>query len=64
MKKFPMNKYNKRMLKVRKIIKNTPSKLHHIHQRRGILRPCETSKMEISAKTAKDFQSLTSISEV
>ena len=32
------------MLKVKNVIKNTPSKLHHIHQRRGLLR--------MSAKTA------------
>ena len=28
----------KRMLKVKSLIKNTPSNLHHIHQRRGVLR--------------------------
>ena len=28
----------KRMLKVKNLIKNTPSKLHNIHQRRGVLR--------------------------
>ena len=33
-----MYKQNKRMLKVKNFIKNTPSKLYHIHQRRGVLR--------------------------
>ena len=33
-----MYKQNKIMLKVKNLIKNTPSKLHHIHQRRGVLR--------------------------
>ena len=37
-KKFPMYKRNKRMLKVKNLIKNTPSKLHHMHKRRGVLR--------------------------
>ena len=36
-KKFPMYKSNKRMLKVENLIKNTPPRLHHIHQRRGLL---------------------------
>ena len=33
-----MYKQNKRMLKVKTFIKNTPSKLYHIQQRRGVLR--------------------------
>ena len=33
-----MYKQNKRMLKVKNFIKNTPSKLYHIHQHRGVLR--------------------------
>ena len=33
-----MYKQNKRMLKVKNFIKNTPSKLYHIHQFRGLLR--------------------------
>ena len=37
----------------------TPSKLHHIHQRRGLLKSRQTFKTEMSAKTAKDIQSLT-----
>ena len=47
------------MLKVKNLIKNTSSKLHQIHQGRGVLKPRQTSKMEISAKTAKGIQSLT-----
>ena len=47
------------MLRVKNLIKNTPSKLHPMHQRRGVLRTPQTSKMEISAKTDKDLQSLT-----
>ena len=47
------------MLKVENLIKNTPSRLHHIHQRRGLLKLRQISKTEISAKTAKDIQSLT-----
>ena len=39
------------------LIKNTTSKLHHIHQRRGILRT-PSNMIEISVKTAKDLQSL------
>ena len=63
-----MYKQNKGMLKV-KNIKNTPCKLYHIHQCRGILRARHNSKMEISANTIKDIKSLTvfeknSISEV
>ena len=30
-------KENKRMLKINNLIKNTPFKLHDIHQRRGVL---------------------------
>ena len=37
-KKFLMYKQNKRMLKVKNIIKNTPFKFYHIHKRTGILR--------------------------
>ena len=64
-----MYKQNKRMLKVKNFIKNTVSKLYHIHQRRGVLRGPWNNKMEISTKTVKDFESLTvfaksSISEV
>ena len=33
-----MYKQNKRMLKVKNFVKNTTSKLYHIHQRRGVLR--------------------------
>ena len=33
-----MYKQNKRMLKVKNFIKNTPSKLYHIHHQRGVLR--------------------------
>ena len=33
-----MCKENKRMLKVKNFIKNTASKLYHIHQRRGVLK--------------------------
>ena len=33
-----MYKQNKRMLKVKNFIKNTPSKLYHIHHRKGVLR--------------------------
>ena len=36
-KKIPMYKKNKRMPKVGNLIKNTPSRLHHIHQRKGLL---------------------------
>ena len=36
--KFAMYKLNNRMLKVENLIKNTPSRLHHIHQRRGLLK--------------------------
>ena len=43
------------MLKVKILIKNTLSKLIHIHQRRGVLR---TRNMEISTETAKDHYSL------
>ena len=32
-----MYKQNKRMLKVKNFMKNTPSKLYHIHQWRGVL---------------------------
>ena len=39
------------------MLKNTPFKLHHIHQGRGVLRTPSRAKMEISAKIAKDFQS-------
>ena len=46
-------------IKVENLIKNTPSRFHHIHQRRGLLKPRQTSKTEISAKTTKDIQSLT-----
>ena len=45
--------------KVKNVIKNTPSKLHHIHQRRGYQEPRQISKMEISGKIAKKLQSLT-----
>ena len=31
-----MYKQNKRMLKVKNFIKNTPYKLYHIQQRRGV----------------------------
>ena len=49
------------MLKVEKLIKNTASRLHHIHQRRGVFKTplSQTSKTEISAKTARGIQSLT-----
>ena len=49
------------MLKVENLIKNTPSRLHHIHQRRGVFKTpsSQTSKTEISAKTARDIQSVT-----
>ena len=47
------------MLKVENLIKNTPSRLHHIHQRKGLLKTRQKSKTEISAKTAKNIQSLT-----
>ena len=47
------------MLKVENLIKNTLSRLHYIHQRRGLLKAPSISKTEISAKTAKDIQSLT-----
>ena len=47
------------MLKVENLIKNTPSRLHHMHQRRDLLKTRQTSKADISAKTAKDIQSLT-----
>ena len=33
-----MYKKNKRLLKVKNFIKNTPSKLYHLHQDRGVLR--------------------------
>ena len=33
-----MYKQNKRMLKIKNFIKDTPSKLFNIHQRRGVLR--------------------------
>ena len=33
-----MYKQDKRMLKVKNFIKNTVSKLYHIHQHRGVLR--------------------------
>ena len=36
-KSFPMYKSNKRVLKVKKLIKQT-LKLHHVHQRRDVLR--------------------------
>ena len=41
------------------MIKNTPHKLHPIHQRIGVLMTLSTSKMKITAKTAKELQSLT-----
>ena len=47
------------MLKDKNLIKNIRSRLHHIHQDRGLLKTRQTSKTEISAKTAKDIQSLT-----
>ena len=37
-KKFPMYKENKKMLRVKNVIKNTLSKLHPTHQGRSILR--------------------------
>ena len=58
------------MLKVKNLIKNTPSMLHHMHQCRGVLstlldirfkylvRHHVRHKMQISAKTAKGIQSL------
>ena len=55
-----MYKENKRMLKVGNLIKNTPSWLHHKRRPRGLLK---TFKTEISAKTAKDIQSLTVFAE-
>ena len=53
-----MYKLNKRMLKVENLIKNTPPRLHNIHQRRDLLKTPSNSKTEISAKTAKDIQPL------
>ena len=41
------------MLKVENLIKNTPSRLHCIHQCRGLLETPQTSKMEISEKNGK-----------
>ena len=36
--KIPFVQVKKRMLKVKHLIKNTPSNLHHIHERGGVLR--------------------------
>ena len=47
------------MLKVKNLIKNTASRLHHIHQRRDVLKTQRTSKTVNFAKTAKYISSLT-----
>ena len=54
MKKFLYTYKTKECYKVKNLIKNTPSKLHDIHQRRGTLRTSE-----ISANIVKNFQLLT-----
>ena len=52
------------MLKVENLIKNTPSKLHHIHQRRGLLRtPLKHLRRRHLQKQQKDTQSLTAFAK-